>query len=86
MGSQSKLTAQAQVSVPAAVRRALGIGPGSVIAWETEGDRMVVRRVGRHSSADVHQALFGKRKPTPRADEELKAGIAAHAKARHARA
>ena len=86
MSSQSKLTAQAQVSVPAAVRRALGIGPGSVIAWETDGDRMVVRRVGRHSSADVHQALFGKLKPTSKTDEDLKAGIAAHLRARHARA
>ena len=85
MSTRSKLTAQAQVSVPAAVRRALGIGPGSVIVWETEGDRIVVRRVGRHSSADIHQALFGSIKPGRKSDQELKAGIAAYMRARHAR-
>ncbi len=86
MSSHSKLTAQAQVSIPVAVRRALGIGPGSVIVWEAEGDRMVVRRVGRHSSVDIHQALFGSRVPAVKTNAELKAGIAAYAKARYARA
>jgi AbrB family looped-hinge helix DNA binding protein len=85
MSTRSKLTAQAQVSVPAAVRRALGIGPGSVIVWEAEGDGIVVRRVGRHSSADIHQALFGSIKPGSKSDRELKAGIAAYMRTRHAR-
>lgn len=85
MGTQSKLTAQGQVSVPASVRRALGIGPGSVIIWEADGDRIVVRRVGRHSSADIHAALFGPGKVAGKTDRELKAGIAAYMRARHAR-
>jgi len=85
MSTQSKLTAQGQVSVPAAIRRALGIGPGSVIAWETEGDRVVVRRVGRHSSAEIHQALFASLMPATKSDQDLKAGIAAYVRARHAR-
>jgi bifunctional DNA-binding transcriptional regulator/antitoxin component of YhaV-PrlF toxin-antitoxin module len=67
------------------LRRALGIGPGSVIVWEAEGDRIVVRRVGRHSSADIHQALFGSTKPGHKSDRELKAGIAACMRTRHAR-
>lgn len=59
--AQSKLTAQGQVSVPAEVRRKLGIGPGSVLEWDEDGERIVVRRVGRYSSEDVHRSLF----PTP---------------------
>ncbi len=85
MATQSKLTAQAQVSVPAAVRRALGIGPGSVIVWEAEGDRIVVRRQGRYASVDIHRALFGAAGPRRVADRDLKAGIAAYMRARHAR-
>ncbi|PYP88846.1 MAG: hypothetical protein DMF61_05625 [Blastocatellia bacterium AA13] len=32
--AQSKLTAQGQISVPAEVRRKLGLGPGSVLEWD----------------------------------------------------
>ncbi|MGN6730352.1 MAG: AbrB/MazE/SpoVT family DNA-binding domain-containing protein, partial [Candidatus Binatia bacterium] len=32
--AQSKVTAQGQISVPAEVRRKLGIGPGSVLEWD----------------------------------------------------
>lgn len=63
MNATSKLTAQAQVSVPASMRRKLGIGPGSLIAWEADGDRVVVRRVGVHTSAAIHAALFDDDKP-----------------------
>ena len=82
--AQSKLTAQGQISVPAAVRRKLGIGPGSTLEWEEDGDRIVVRRVGRFTSTDLHEALFSS-PPRPRALLELKAGLKAHAKGRHAR-
>jgi AbrB family looped-hinge helix DNA binding protein len=82
--AQSKLTAQGQISVPAKVRRKLGVGPGSVLEWHEEGDRVVVRRAGRYSSEDVHRALFPKRPPRPRTVEELKAGIRRYVKKRHA--
>lgn len=82
--AQSKLTAQGQISVPAAVRRKLGIGPGSTLEWEEDGDRIVVRRVGRFTSTDLHEALFSS-PPRPRTLRELKAGLKAHAKGRHAR-
>jgi bifunctional DNA-binding transcriptional regulator/antitoxin component of YhaV-PrlF toxin-antitoxin module len=85
MATYSRLTTQAQVSVPVAIRRALGIGPGSVVAWETEGDKVIVRRVGEHSSSDIHRALFGATAPDRRTDRALKAGIASHLKAKHAR-
>ncbi len=80
----SKLTAQGQISVPAEVRRKLGIGPGSVLEWEQEGEKILVRRGGRYSSEDLHQALFSVA-PKRRSLEELKEGIRTHIKSRHAR-
>ena len=82
--AQSKLTAQGQISVPAEVRRRLGIGPGSVLEWDEEGERIIVRRAGRYSSEDVHKALFSKRpsRPTLR---ELKEGVREHIRKRYAR-
>ncbi|MGZ5445645.1 MAG: AbrB/MazE/SpoVT family DNA-binding domain-containing protein [Thermoanaerobaculia bacterium] len=81
---QSKVTAQGQISVPAEIRRKLGIGPGSVLEWEQEGERVVVRKAGRYSSEDIHRALFTKR-PKPRKLEELKQAIARHVREKHAR-
>ena len=83
--AHSKLTAQGQISVPVDVRRKLGIGPGSVLEWEEEGNKMVVRRAGRFSSEDIHRALFGTRPPEPRSIDELKEGIGEHLRKRHAR-
>lgn len=84
MSATSKLTAQAQVSVPASVRRKLGLGPGSILAWETEGDRVVVRRGGTHSSEQIHQALFGAR-PQVKSLARVRKGLKAHIRKRHAR-
>jgi AbrB family looped-hinge helix DNA binding protein len=80
----SKLTAQGQISVPVEVRRKLGIGPGSILEWEEQGERMVVRRAGRYTSEDVHRALFPDA-PEPRTLEELKEGVRQYVKGRHAR-
>jgi AbrB family looped-hinge helix DNA binding protein len=82
--AHSRLTAQGQISVPAAVRRKLGIGPGSTLEWAEEDERIVVRRVGRFTSAEVHDAVFPTA-PRPRTLGELKAGLKTHAKRRHAR-
>lgn len=81
---QSKLTAQGQISVPVEIRRKLGLGPGSVLEWEEEGDRVIVRRAGRYSSEDIHRAVFS-RVPKPRSAEEMKQGIAEHMRKKHAR-
>ena len=80
----SRLTAQGQISVPKEVRRRLGIGPGSILEWEEDGERIVIRRAGRYSSEDVHQALFEK-PPAPRTLDELKEGVRQYVKGRHAR-
>jgi AbrB family looped-hinge helix DNA binding protein len=82
--AQSRLTAQGQISVPAAVRRKLGIGPGSTLEWREEGEKIVVRRIGRFTSADLHAALFP-RSPRHRSLAELKKGLKVYAKRRHAR-
>jgi antitoxin PrlF len=82
--AQSKLTAQGQISVPAAVRRRLGIGPGSVLEWQEDGENIVVRRIGKYSSEDLHKALFAV-PPRRRTIRELKAGLEAYARRRHAR-
>lgn len=80
---QSRVTAQGQISVPAEIRRKLGIGPGSVLEWEEDGERVVVRKAGRFSSEDIHRAVFA-RPPKPRKLEELKEGIRRHIKGKHA--
>ena len=83
--AQSRLTSQGQVSIPAEVRRRLGLGPGSVIEWDEEGESIIVRRAGRHSSADVHAALFPRGAGAPRSLPDLKEGIRANVRRRHAR-
>jgi antitoxin PrlF len=81
--AQSKLTAQGQISVPAEVRKKLGIGPGSTIEWHEHDDGVVVRRAGRYSCEDVHQALFPARVAAGGATD-VKAAIAQYMRKRHA--
>ncbi len=82
--AHSKLTAQGQISVPSEVRKKLGVGPGSVLEWEEDGDRVVVRRVGRYTSEEIHKALFSK-PPKSRTVEEMKEGVRRYMKERYAR-
>lgn len=81
--AQSKVTAQGQISVPAEIRKKLGIGPGSVLEWDEQDDQVVVRRVGRFSCEDVHNALFPKGVKGP--STNTKDAIRAYIRKRHAR-
>ncbi len=81
--AKSKLTSQGQISVPVEVREKLGVGPGSILEWEEQGDQMVVRRAGRFTSAEIHEALFPGGKGVPAID--VKAAIRKHIRKRHAR-
>ena len=82
--AQSKVTAQGQISVPAEIRKRLGLGPGSVLEWDERSGEVIVRKSGRYTSAQVHEALFvgaGK----PRLPVNVKEAIRKHMRERHAR-
>ncbi|MGO9008006.1 MAG: AbrB/MazE/SpoVT family DNA-binding domain-containing protein [Beijerinckiaceae bacterium] len=81
--AQSKVTAQGQISVPAEVRKKLGIGPGSVLEWDEQGDDIVVRRAGRYTFADVHHAIFPEELEKGLLD--VKAGVRKYMRKQHAR-
>lgn len=84
---QTKLTSQGQVSVPAAVRSFLHLIPGSVLVWSQDGDRIVVERATRHSTTEVHQALFTEQTPAggpAKTLAELRQGTAKRMQRRHA--
>jgi len=83
--ARSRITAQGQISVPAEVRRKLGVGPGSTLEWEDDGGRIVVRRGGKYTSEDIHRALFKGRKPKPISVEEMDEAIAQYIREKHAR-
>lgn len=82
--AQSKVTAQGQISVPAEVRKKLGVGPGSVLEWHEQDDQVVVRRAARYTSQEVHDALFPE-EDAEKAPLDVKAGIRKYMRQRHAR-
>ncbi len=82
--AQSKVTAQGQISVPAEVRKRLGIGPGSVLEWHEEDGNVVVRRAGRFSSSDIHQTLFPQGTPKAGDSGDVKAAIRKYIRKTHA--
>ena len=81
--AQSKITAQGQISVPVEVRKKLGVGPGSILEWDESNDQVVVRRAGRHTSIEIHEALFAEGQP--KAPISVKEGIRKHLREKHAR-
>ena len=56
--AHSKVTAQGQISVPAEIRKKLGVGTGSDLEWDEEGNQVIVRKAGRYTSQDINAALF----------------------------
>jgi bifunctional DNA-binding transcriptional regulator/antitoxin component of YhaV-PrlF toxin-antitoxin module len=65
------------------IRKKLGVGPGSGLEWDQRDSEVVVRRVGAHSSADIHGALLDSAKPTPVSD--IKGATRKHMREKHAR-
>ncbi len=82
--AQSKLTAQGQISVPAEIRKKLGLRPGSVMEWDESGGEVIVRRAGQYTSAEVHEVLFGASR-TQKAKVDVKDAIRKYIRQRHAR-
>jgi antitoxin PrlF len=83
--AKSRITAQGQISVPADVRKRLGVGPGSVLEWNEEGNNVVVKRSGKYTFADMRNELFKDRKPEHHTLEELKEGVRKYIRKKHAR-
>ena len=82
--AHSKMTAQGQISIPAKIRQRLGVGPGSVLEWDEDGDQVVVRKAGRFTSEEIHRSLFPET-PNARTIAEMKEGIRAHMRRRASR-
>ena len=82
---ETRVTSQGQVSVPAAIRRKLGVEPGSTLQWIERGDEVVVRRRSTYSSLDMHKALFPNGPPKPISDKQIKEAIADYIRTKHAR-
>jgi len=83
--AKSKVTAQGQISIPSGIRQRLGIGPGSVLEWDEEGDNIVVRRAGKYTFDDIRKALFPEGPPPKKSLGEVKEGIRSYIRKRHAR-
>ena len=81
----SKLTAQGQISIPAEVRRKLGLSAGSSIEWVENENGFQVKRAGKYTIEDLRQVFFKEGVPPHKTDEELKEGISDYVKEQHAR-
>jgi AbrB family looped-hinge helix DNA binding protein len=83
--ARSRLTAQGQISVPAEVRRRLGLGPGSLLEWNEEDGKIVVRRSGKYDWEDLHKTLFPEGPPAPISVEEMDEAIRRYIRKKHGR-
>lgn len=83
--AQSKVTAQGQISVPAEIRKKLGIGPGSVLEWDQRDDQVIVRRAAQYSSTEIHDALFATGPAQPKRAKNVRDGVRKYIRKKHAR-
>lgn len=84
MIARARITAQGQISLPAEVRKRLGVEPGSFVEFDDEdGSRIVIRRAGRYTFEDIRRTLFPKGPPKAPTLEELKEGIARYMRETH---
>ena len=49
--AESRITRGMGASIPVAIRKALGLGPGDVLEWEVEGSTAIVRAQQAKGSA-----------------------------------
>lgn len=52
----SRISAKGQVTIPAGIRSALGVGPGDLVAYELEGNKVRLRKVEPFDAA-YHAAV-----------------------------
>ena len=82
---ETRVTSQGQVSVPAAIRRKLGVEPGSTLQWIERGDEVVVKRRAGSTFEEMHKILFPDGPPKRRSLKEMDEGIAQYMREKHAR-
>lgn len=82
--AKSRITAQGQVSIPVAVMQQFGLAPGEVIEWESRDGQLTIRRAGQYTLADVRKAL-DLPKGVHKTDAEIREGIKARMRVKHAR-
>jgi antitoxin PrlF len=51
---KSKITSKAQTTVPLPVRAALRVRPGDELAYEIEGDRVILTKAGREDTEHLN--------------------------------
>lgn len=81
---KSKITAQGQISVPADIRKKLGVGPGSTLEWVEEGGKIIVKRAGTVTFEDIHKMLFPNGPPKYVANPR-DAGVSAYVRKKYGR-
>ena len=82
--TESKITSQGQVSIPARIRRKPGLTPGSKVEWWERGEEVLVRQASNCSSLDIDKAVFGT-PPARRNIEDMDEGIRSHMRRTDAR-
>lgn len=82
---RTKMTAQGQISIPAEMRRRVGLGPGSVVEWDEQDGKLIAQKVGKYTFEDIHRRLFPDGPPKRRTIEEMDEGIAEYMRKHHAR-
>lgn len=75
MTATAKVTSKGQVTIPRSVRQHLKVGTGSVLVFQVEGDRVVVRPA--KTLLDLEGALKG-RQPKGRNFEAMRRAAKAH--------
>jgi hypothetical protein len=64
---------------------ARAVVPGSVVEWEEDGEKVIMRRAGKFSSEDIRRALFPGGPPPALTVERMDEAIVRHLRKRHAR-
>lgn len=81
----TRITSQGQVSVPAAIRKKLGVAPGSTLQWTMRGDEVVVKKRASVTFEDIHKRLFPDGPPKPISLKQMKEAIGQYMREKHAR-
>jgi bifunctional DNA-binding transcriptional regulator/antitoxin component of YhaV-PrlF toxin-antitoxin module len=48
--SRTNMTTRGRTTIPALIKKKLRIGPGSVVSWESDGEKVIVRKVVRNAA------------------------------------